>query len=109
MRRVVLGCKKLGHEQRFQARIVNYADDLVICCRGSAEDARHAMQSLMERLKLTVNEAKTRVCRVPDESFDLLGYTSGRRYSTKTGMACIGTRPSRNRSTRLCRATREAA
>ena len=28
MRRFVLGWKKLGHEQRIQARIVNYADDI---------------------------------------------------------------------------------
>src|ERR1700720_4240551 len=33
MRRFVLGWKKLGHEERWQANIVNYADDLVICCR----------------------------------------------------------------------------
>ena len=36
MRRFVLGWKKLGHEQRLGASIVNYADDLVICCRGRA-------------------------------------------------------------------------
>ena len=44
MRRFVLGWKTLGHQQRFQARIVNYADDFVICCRGTAEagDGRHA-------------------------------------------------------------------
>jgi len=77
MRRFVMGWKKLGYEQRFQACIVNYADDLVICCRGSAEDAKRAMRNLMERLKLTVNEAKTRVCRVPDESFDSWGTPSG--------------------------------
>src|SRR6516165_2213476 len=39
MRRFVLGWKKLGREKRLQARIVNYADDLVICCRGYAEEA----------------------------------------------------------------------
>ena len=33
MRRFVLGWKKLGHEERWKAYIVNYADDLVICCR----------------------------------------------------------------------------
>lgn len=102
MRRFVLGWKKLGHEQRFQAQIVNYADDFVICCRGSAKDAKHAMQNLMERLGLTVNEAKTRVCRVPDESFDFLGYTIGRCHSTQTGKAYIGTRPSKKRITRVC-------
>ena len=31
MRRFVLGWKTLGHETRYQARIVNYADDFVIC------------------------------------------------------------------------------
>jgi group II intron reverse transcriptase/maturase len=107
MRRFVLGWKKLGHEQRFQAHIVNYADDLVICCRGSAEEANRAMQRLMERLRLTVNTTKTRVCRVPDDSFDFLGYTIGRCHSTRTGKAFIGTRPSRKRVTRLCRAIRE--
>jgi group II intron reverse transcriptase/maturase len=102
MRRVVLGWKQLGHEQRVQARIVNYADDLVICCRGSAEEARHAMQILMERLGLTVNEAKTRVCHVPDESCDFLGYTIGRCHSMQTGKAYLGTRPSKTRITRVC-------
>ena len=37
MRRFVLGWKKLGHEKRWKAYIVNYADDLVICCRVGAE------------------------------------------------------------------------
>src|ERR1700731_4584350 len=39
MRRFVLGWKKLGHEERWQAYIVNYADDFVICCRGKADEA----------------------------------------------------------------------
>ena len=34
MRRFVLGWKKLGYEERWEAYIVNYADDLVICCRS---------------------------------------------------------------------------
>ena len=107
MRRFVLGWKTLGHEPRFQAQIVNYADDFVICCRGSAEDAKRAMQNLMERLELTVNEAKTRVCHVPDEPFDFLGYTIGRCHSTQTGKAYIGTRPSRRRIARMCGAIHE--
>jgi retron-type reverse transcriptase len=36
MRRFVLGWKVLGHEKRLNAKIVNYADDFVICCRGTA-------------------------------------------------------------------------
>ncbi len=59
MRRFVLGWKTLGHEQRLRARIVNYADDFVICCRGTAQRPMAAMREMMERLKLTVNETKT--------------------------------------------------
>ena len=47
MRRFVLGWKKLGHEKRLQAYIVNYADDLVICCRGKAEEALDTMRNMM--------------------------------------------------------------
>ena len=39
IRRFVLGWKHLGYERRFGARIVSYADDLVICCKGNAEEA----------------------------------------------------------------------
>ena len=86
MRRFVLGWKTLGHEQQFQARIVNYADDFVICCRGTApigrdRDARHdaSTEADGERAR------RRRICRVPDESFDFLGYTFGRCYSPQTG------------------------
>jgi len=97
MRRFVLGWKKLGHEKRLAAHIVNYADDLVICCRGRAEEALARMRDMMTKLKLTVNETKTRVCKLPEEKFDFLGYTFGRCYSPKTGRAYIGTVPSKKR------------
>ena len=103
MRRFVLGWKVLGHEQRLDAHIVNYADDFVICCRGTGEKAMAAMRQIMRKLKLTVNETKTRQCRVPDESFDFLGYTIGRCYSSKTGNAYLGTRPSKKKVQSLCR------
>src|SRR5881392_4072626 len=107
MRRFVLGWKKLGHEKRLAAHIVNYADDLVICCRGQAEEALAVMRDIMTKLKLTVNETKTRVCKLPEEKFDFLGYTFGRRYSPKTGRAYIGTVPSKKRVIRICAAISE--
>jgi len=101
MRRFVLGWRHLGYAERFGAQIVNYADDLVICCERQAEEALRAMRHIMERLKLTVNEEKTHVCRIPQEHFDFLGYTFGRCYSTKTGRAYLGTRPSKKSIRRL--------
>jgi len=107
MRRFVLGWRQLGHERRLDAHIVNYADDFVICCRGDAAEALAAVRAMMAKLKLTVNETKTRLCQVPDEAFTFLGYTLGRRYSPRTGRAYIGAGPSAKSVRRLCQAVRE--
>ncbi|AMV41018.1 group II intron reverse transcriptase/maturase [Planctomyces sp. SH-PL62] len=101
MRRFVRGWKTMGHERRMQAYVVNYADDFVICCRGSADEAMAEMRGMMSKLRLTINEAKTRRCRVPEESFDFLGYTIGRCHSPRTGRAFIGTYPSAKKVARL--------
>ena len=58
---------------------------------GKAADALVTMRGMMTKLKLTVNEKKTRVCKLPEEKFDFLGYTFGRCYSPKTGRAYLGT------------------
>jgi RNA-directed DNA polymerase len=108
MRRFILGWKTLGHERRLGAYIVNYADDFVICCRGDAAVALALMRVMMSKLKLTVNETKTRLCRVPGETFNFLGYTIGRCYSRQTGRAYIGTRPSAKAVQRICAAVSEA-
>ena len=64
----------LGLEQSLGSRIVTYADDLVILCRrGKAEEALQQLREIMSKLKLTVNEEKTRICKVPEEEFDFLG------------------------------------
>jgi len=102
MRRFVLGWKQRGHEKRLEARIVVYADDFVILCRGTAALAMEQMRKIMTALKLTVNEKKTRIARVPEESFDFLGYTIGQCYSHRNGRAFIGTRPSAKGVRAIC-------
>ena len=90
-----------GHYRRLDAHVVNYADDLVICCRpGNGPEALATMRRLMDRLGLTINERKTRLARVPEESFDFLGYTVGRFYG-KDGKPFIGTEPSRKAVQRI--------
>jgi RNA-directed DNA polymerase len=102
MRRFVLGWKKLGLEQSLGTRIVTYADDLVILCRtGKAAEALAGLRALMGKLKLQVNEEKTRICKVPEGEFDFLGYTFGRMYSKTTGKAYLGMRPSKKSIRRM--------
>ena len=83
-------------EKQLDAYVVNYADDLVICCRpGNGSTALATMRQLMTRLGLTVERdqdsagATTRG-KLPD----FLGYSIGRFYG-KDGAPYIGTRPSR--------------
>jgi group II intron reverse transcriptase/maturase len=103
MRRFIVGWEVLGHEQRLDAHIVNYADDFVICCRGAAAEAMAVMRVMRSRLRLTVNETKARLCRLPEGAFDFLGYTIGRCWSPKTGKSYIGTKPSAKKIDRLKR------
>ena len=47
-------------------KLVTYVDDLVILCRGDRiEQALQELRKIMDKLKLTVNEEKTRICKVP--------------------------------------------
>ncbi len=107
-RRFMLAWHQHGYAKRFQAEVVNYADDFVILCRpGQGEHAMGAMRSLMDRLGLTVNEKKTRLVKLPDERFDFLGYTVGRFYG-REGRSYWGTRPSRKSIKRLIREIHDA-
>ena len=102
MRRLVLGWQKLGLERSLGTRIVSYADDLVILCRrGKAEEALQRLREITSKLKLTGNEEKTRICKVPEGEFDFLGYTFGRMYSARTGQARLGYRPSKKSIKRM--------
>jgi len=93
-RRFLLAWQLHGHQEQLDAYVVNYADDFVICCRpGNAAVALAKMEALMTRLGLEVNKAKTRIARLPEQSFDFLGYTVG-GFHGKDGRIYIGTRPS---------------
>jgi group II intron reverse transcriptase/maturase len=107
MRRFVLGWKTLGHATRLRAKVVNYADDFVICCRGTGAQAMATMRSMMTQLKLTINDEKTRRCRSPKERFDFLGYTIGRQFSPRTGVDYLAARPSHKALRCLYRAIKD--
>ena len=53
---------------------------MILCRRGKAEAALQGLREIMGKLKLTVNEEKTRICKAPEGKFDVLGYTFGRMF-----------------------------
>ena len=95
-RRFVLVWYERGIHQRLNAHLVNYADDYVICCEpGSGEVAMEKARRLLTAMGLEVNEEKTRLVRLPEGTFDFLGYTFGRFYSRSANRPYLGTCPSK--------------
>lgn len=94
MNRMLKGWRQNRRGERYQARIVNYADDFVILSRGKAKEALEWTRGVLERLGLTLNEKKTSVRDACRERFDFLGYTFGPHYSMRTGQEYIGYSPS---------------
>ena len=85
--------KKFDLEHRLGARIISYADDLVMVCRGEAEDTLVWLGWIVERLGLSLNEAKTSVRDARQESFDFLGCTFGPKVYRRTGWTYLGIAP----------------
>jgi RNA-directed DNA polymerase len=90
-----------GRGEAFQAQVVNYADDFVILSRGSAAEALNWTRSVMTRIGLTLNEAKTSIKQARREHFDFLGYTFGPHRLRKDGHVYLGASPSKKSVSRL--------
>lgn len=73
-RRFILTWEKFGYAKRLHARIVKYADDMVICCRPPGGELPMVLMSgFMMRLGLTVNEEETALVKLPEQSLDFRG------------------------------------
>jgi RNA-directed DNA polymerase len=82
-------------EERWNARLVRYADDFVILCRGTLAEVRAEVDAVIGRLGLSVNTEKTRHVDTRREPFEFLGFELRMRRSSRTGRAFAMTRPSR--------------
>lgn len=70
------------------ARLIRYADDVLILTRYGTEKVFGRFQRLTVSLKLRLNQKKTRIVDAEKESFDFLGYTFKRAPNRgKTKMA----------------------
>lgn len=83
-------------QQRMGARIVRYADDIVILCRrGRADKAMASFRYVLERLGLTLNEAKTQTVNAFKGRFDFLGFAIWMGKSWRTGKLYPHVQPSK--------------
>ncbi len=62
-------------QSRLGAHIVRYADDIVVLCRKGTEKPMTKLRQILDKLKLTLNETKTRIVNTFQDRFDFLGFT----------------------------------
>jgi group II intron reverse transcriptase/maturase len=67
------------------ARLVRYADDLVVLCRYNVRPIFDRMAAVLESLGLTLSTEKTRIVDVTREAFTFLGFTVRIAKSPRTG------------------------
>jgi RNA-directed DNA polymerase len=101
MNRFLKYWRQNGLGQRLRARVVVYADDLVILSRKHAGEAHEVLKDVMTRIGLTVNETKTKLREATTERFDFLGYTFGPYWDRRTGKRYLGAGPSARSRQRL--------
>ena len=77
--------ERRGLQQRLGARIVRYADDIVVLCRKGTEQPMAVLRRILERMGLSLNEDKTRVVDAYQGKFDFLGFEIWRGKSRRTG------------------------
>lgn len=94
-------------EQRYRARLVRFADDMVICCAGDVERPRALLEQVLGRLGLTLNERKTRTVDACAESFDFVGFSFRLRQSRRSGKHYPHVEPSKRAIQRIKDRTRE--
>ncbi len=76
-------------------RLIRYADDCVVLCRGNTERVLKGIKTVLGYLELTLNEEKTEVVEAREESFGFLGFTTKLVKNPKTGKTFPLIRPSK--------------
>lgn len=68
-------------------KLVRYADDFVVLCRGREQTQRamEAVQRIMKKIKLRLHPQKTRIVELPEEGFDFLGFHFHKKHSQRSG------------------------
>jgi len=87
--------------EQYDAQIVNYADGFVILSRGKAGEALNWTRQVVDRMGVTLNEAKTSIKQARKESFNFLGYTFGPHRYKKDGHWYLGASPSKKAVARI--------
>jgi RNA-directed DNA polymerase len=95
------------YRRKIQGWLVRYADDLVILCRERAEEVMEVSRDILGRMGLRLNEAKSRIVDVRQESLDFLSFNVRLSRSPRTGRTFPFVRPSKAARKRLRQGLKE--
>ena len=93
--------ERRGLQQQLGARIVRYADDIVVLCRRQPGRVMTTLRQILDRLGLTLNETKTRTVNSFTGKFDFLGFTIWMGKGRKTGNYYPHVQPSKKSLTTI--------
>lgn len=71
--------------QKHKARLVRYADDIVILCARDTTQPYVYLQSILKRLELKLNEEKTQIRNAREDMFSFLGFNVCIKQSKQSG------------------------
>jgi group II intron reverse transcriptase/maturase len=71
--------------EKHKAKLIRYADDLVIVCAGDTQTPYAILQSVLGKLDLKLNEDKTQIKDARQEKFAFLGFTIGIAKAKQSG------------------------
>ncbi len=77
-----------------RAKLVRYADDLVVLCAREVTPSLKVLRHLLGRLGLRLNEETTREVNAWQDRFDFLGFSFGLRKGRKSGKVYPHVEPS---------------
>lgn len=76
---------KQDYAEKHKARLVRYADDLVIVCARDTAVPYAILQKILNKLELRLNEEKTQIRDAREERFEFLGFSVGIVKSKQSG------------------------
>jgi RNA-directed DNA polymerase len=88
-------------ERRYAARLVRYADDMVVLCARDTDKPLSMLKHVLERLGLTLNEMKTNIANAWDTSFEFLGFEIWMQQSMLSGKAYPHVQPGKKAAARI--------
>jgi len=97
--------KAFNMGKKMKAVMVRFADDsLLLCHRGKGKKVYEQLRKWIEKRELILNEEKTQIVNMLDESIEFLGFRIVRRKSPNTGKYYYH----RESSPKACEKMREA-